>query len=456
MNGKRKAVAAGLLSACLLAPASAVAESNVMVIFDASGSMKRSAGAESRMSAAKRAVSDTLAAMPTSVRTGLIAFGHRRAKDCSDIEVLSPIGADDAQTQARMVQSFEAIGETPIAGALDRAGQAMRAFRNQTNTVVLVTDGIEECRGDPCAAAARLKKLGMDIKVHVVGFALQPGQSSKLQCVVEETGGRYFDAADAAALGTTLAQVKQIVTESAPPAPAPPPEPQNKIVFTEDFDGTDLSHDHWDVINRNDNQFIIEKGALMLANPGEANLALAESANIISLMRNLPEGDWDAVIEAKLKFQTGKDNFLIGLRTDDKNFMNFRFWSEDTSGICARYVFSIGRMSGGQLVHSDKNVSGMGCNYDGTFGREDPAVVRKALLENGARITISKRDRRYFGAFEIMNWKDAKNQPRKVVTDELTSLRPPGNLAITAGKWDGKHAGETIVFVDKVQILARE
>ena len=90
---------------------------------------------------------------------GLLIFGHRRAKDCSDIEVVSPIGADSAALSRGWSQGFEAIGETPIAAAIERAGQSMRAFKGQQNSIVLVTDGIEECRGDPCAAAAGAERI---------------------------------------------------------------------------------------------------------------------------------------------------------------------------------------------------------------------------------------------------------------------------------------------------------
>jgi len=94
MFWKSLAVTTSLLSASMLTPiTAAAAETNVMVIFDASGSMKRSAGNESRIVAARRVVSDTLASMPATVRTGLLVYGHRRAKDCSDMEVVSPIGA---------------------------------------------------------------------------------------------------------------------------------------------------------------------------------------------------------------------------------------------------------------------------------------------------------------------------------------------------------------------------
>ncbi len=443
----------------------ALAQTNVMFIFDASGSMKRLAGAESRIVAAKRAFSETLAAMPEGVRTGLIAFGHRRAKDCSDIEVVSPIGADEARTQARMVQGFDAIGETPIAAAVERAGQAMRAFRGQSNSIVLITDGIEECRGDPCAAAARLKDLGVDVKVHVVGFALGAGESSKLQCVVEQTGGRYFDAKDVAALRRTLAEVRAIVAQPAPPRPqpvarpAPTPAPvvrPSKVIFLDDFDGADLSGENWQVVNRNTDRFIVEKGALMMANSGEANFAAPKSPNIFSLKHDLPDGDWDIVIEAKLQLQTGKDNFVVGLRADENNFMQFRVWSDDVGSTCGRHVFSIGRTSGADKTGSDKIFSGRNCGYQGAFGNEDPDMIRKVLLENGARITIAKRDRKYSATFEIKDWHDAKHQPRKIVSEELTSLRVPGQFSMTVGKWDAKRGGDTIAFIDKVQILAYE
>jgi Ca-activated chloride channel homolog len=451
----------GVLAFAAFAAGEASAQTNVMFIFDASGSMKRSAGAESRIVAAKRAFSETLGAMPAGVRTGLIAYGHRRAKDCSDIEVVSPIGADEARTQARMVEGFEALGETPIADAINRAGQAMQAFRGQSNSIVLVTDGIEECRGDPCAAAANLKSLGIDVKVHVVGFALGAGESSKLQCVVEQTGGRYFDANDVNALRRTLAEVRTIVAQAAPPpAPAPvaPPAPavrKSKVVFVDDFDGKDLSGENWQVINRNDDRFIVEKGTLMMVNPAESNFAARNSTNIFTLKEDLPDGDWDIVIDAKLQLQTGKDNFIVGLRADEKSFLNLRVYSDDIGQTCGRHLLGIERMSGGELTHTEKIFSGRSCGY-GVFGDEDPAMLRKVLVDNGARITISKRDRKYSGTLEIKDWVDAKKNPRKVVTEELTSLRTPGKFSITVGKWDPKRGGDTIAFIDKVQVIAYE
>ncbi|MCZ7660680.1 MAG: VWA domain-containing protein [Xanthobacteraceae bacterium] len=215
-----QALLGGLVLAVAMAGATAVqAQTNVLFIFDASGSMKRDAGGgESRMVAAKRAIADTLRSLPAASRLGLMVYGHRRSKDCTDIELVSPIASEDAGTLARYVGALEAKGETPIAEALTRAGKSFAAFKGQSNRIVLVTDGIEECRGDPCAAARNLVGLGVDLKVDVVGFTLTEVQRKLIQCVPDITGGRYYDARDARALQTTLAQVQETISK---PAPSP-------------------------------------------------------------------------------------------------------------------------------------------------------------------------------------------------------------------------------------------
>jgi Mg-chelatase subunit ChlD len=458
-------LAAGCVAATgLIAPAGAqnASQANVMFIFDASGSMKKPAGNESRMVAAKRAFGETLGGMPKEVQTGLIVFGHRRRNDCKDIEVISPIGADSAASQSKMVAGFEAIGETPIAAAIERAGDAMRAFKGQQNSIVLVTDGIEECRGDPCAAAAGLKNLGIDVKVHVVGFALGAGESNKLQCVVNQTGGKYFDATDAAALRRTLAEVKQMVTQVQPPkmepvtVPEPKPQPvrASKVIFEDKFDGTDLSGEQWEVINRNPDRYIVEKGELLLVNPGAAGFRNKDASNVIRLKSELPDGDWDIVVDAKLIFQTRTDSFNIGLLNDDKNYLNVAVTFSGSEG-CNKIEFGIGRMSNGEETTGPKTFSGSGCGL-GAFGNENTAAIIKAMETNGVRIVLQKRERKYSGTFEIKNWVDANKKPRKITTDELTSLRLPGRIALHVGKIDPKRPSETTVQIDQIQVLAYE
>jgi Mg-chelatase subunit ChlD len=207
------------------ASAAARAETNVLFIVDASGSMKKAVDGEPRMTAAKRVLAEALAAMPADARLGMLVYGHRKAKDCKDIELVAPIGAEDASILADRVQELTPKGETPIAAALQAAAKSFAVLKGQQNTIVLVTDGIEECQGDPCAAARAIREAGLDLKVDIVGFTLKQEQKKLIECVATETGGTYYDAKNAAALSAALTAVSQAVAApAAPPQPAPPPD----------------------------------------------------------------------------------------------------------------------------------------------------------------------------------------------------------------------------------------
>jgi hypothetical protein len=210
---------ASILAAALgLCASAAAAQNNVLFVFDGSGSMKKLVGNETRIVAAKRAMSQALGEMPKDARLGLLMYGHRRAGDCSDIELVSPVGADDAAAINKRIQGVDAKGETPIAESLRQAARSFAALKGQNNTIILVTDGVEECKGDPCAAAREIKAAGLDLKAHVVGFALSDQQRKAVQCIPDITGGKYFEARDAGGLNRALGEVRQ-QTAQAPPKP---------------------------------------------------------------------------------------------------------------------------------------------------------------------------------------------------------------------------------------------
>jgi hypothetical protein len=73
--------------------------------------------------------------------------------------------------------------------------------------VILVTDGEETCGGDPGATIEQLQKAGLDVRVNIVGFAVDDAKLAATFRHWADTGrGRYFDAADAAGLGKALSQ----------------------------------------------------------------------------------------------------------------------------------------------------------------------------------------------------------------------------------------------------------
>src|SRR5690349_5634020 len=96
-------------------PYAADSQSNVLFIVDASGSMKKKVDGQQRIDVARKAFIETILSMPKSAHLGLMIYGARRAKDCTDIELVSPIGADDNSALVMAMTGLKAKGETPIA-----------------------------------------------------------------------------------------------------------------------------------------------------------------------------------------------------------------------------------------------------------------------------------------------------------------------------------------------------
>src|SRR5262249_61312913 len=117
--------------------------------------------ASRRFDTARQSFVETVLGMPDSAHLGLMIFGARRAKDCTDIDLVSPVGAGDQGALTMAMAGLKAKGETPIADAIIRGARTFAPLKGQNNSIVLLTDGIEECGGDPCAAAAAVRKMGV-------------------------------------------------------------------------------------------------------------------------------------------------------------------------------------------------------------------------------------------------------------------------------------------------------
>ncbi len=90
------------------------------------------------------------------------------------------------------------------------------------STILLVSDGIETCQGDPCALAKELKASGIELVIHTVGFGVGDAAARQLQCIAREGGGNYYPADDSAALQEALFAVKKAVAENKAPPPTKP------------------------------------------------------------------------------------------------------------------------------------------------------------------------------------------------------------------------------------------
>jgi hypothetical protein len=412
----------------------AQAESNLLFIFDASGSMKKTIDSgETRLAVAKRAMQDALGRMPTDVRLGLLLYGHRRGKDCTDIELVSPIGADPAAALASRIAALDGKGETPIAESLRQAMRSFAPLEAQSNRVVLVTDGIEECGGDPCAAAAEVAAAGVNLKVDVIGFTLDEQQRRTVQCITEATGGTYYDAQDRQTLASAFTQVEQVVM--AEPEPAIP-----NVVFFDEFDGTDLGLD-WEVINPNRNNFIVENGGLLIVNSKQSQLSDGTVENLFKLKAPLPEGDWILSARMTIDFQTGEEEVVIGAYDNPDTFI--LTGTSFTDAIIPRLTLGVfsSKWMGGDFSSFTQDAWWTLYNPNTDNYSELAKQVPQPVV-----LQLRKEGRSYFGAIILEREND-----KRIELEKLTSLRTPGHFVI-AVKQNAAVNGETVATIDWVRI----
>jgi Ca-activated chloride channel family protein len=209
------------LIACLLLAAHSANAENVVLVLDASGSMWGQIGTSTKIESARTAVADLLLQWKADDALGLVAYGHRRKGDCGDIETLIPYGPLDAKAYLATVNQLNPKGMTPLSAAVIQAADSLK-ISEQKATVILVSDGEETCELDPCQVGKELEARGVDFTAHVIGFDVpNPAHQAQLRCLAENTGGRYFNARDAAELRAALGTLASVSTEAAlPPAAA--------------------------------------------------------------------------------------------------------------------------------------------------------------------------------------------------------------------------------------------
>ncbi|MBM3294944.1 MAG: VWA domain-containing protein, partial [Candidatus Aminicenantes bacterium] len=132
-------------------------EKSTVFVIDASGSM---AGA--KLASAKEAVRAALAGYmgkENKEEWALYAFF-----DCGSIRLLQGFTRDPARITAQL--GFDASGSTPIAASIRAArNYLLRAARGKTGRIILLSDGGENCQGEPVeeAKSIRVRTLTVDL-----------------------------------------------------------------------------------------------------------------------------------------------------------------------------------------------------------------------------------------------------------------------------------------------------
>ncbi|MGI9485048.1 MAG: vWA domain-containing protein [Geminicoccaceae bacterium] len=179
----------------------------VMLVLDGSSSMwSRVDGDVSKIEVAKQTVADLVGDWEAKMEFGITTYGHREEGNCDDIETVLPVGKVESDEVVNAVNKILPRGKTPLAAALRQAAERLD-YKNQPATILLVSDGIENCGQDPCQTVADLAAKAKDLTIDIVGFDMNNHQMGQLECIATHASGRMVraDIADfAEAMGHSM------------------------------------------------------------------------------------------------------------------------------------------------------------------------------------------------------------------------------------------------------------
>ena len=166
----------------------------ILFVFDGSLSMYGRWQSDTKFNIAVKLFSnilDSLRSQP-NLELALRMYGHQKPippQDCKDTRLEVPFGKDNISQIKQVLKSTIPKGTTPIAFALSQATKDFPFCDHCRNIVILITDGLEECGGDPCAVSLELQKKGIVLKPFIVGIG--KNFRDQFECV-----GTYFDASN--------------------------------------------------------------------------------------------------------------------------------------------------------------------------------------------------------------------------------------------------------------------
>jgi len=185
-------------------------DASVAIILDTSGSMLAPLEGSSRADVAKTALIDLVTeTLPAGTDVSLRAFGT--VPDSCETRLVVPRAPLDPATMAATIQGLEVVNlvRTPLGASLEAVAGDLGTAPGP-KIVVFVTDGEETCGGDPAAAIRALVDSGIDVRVNIVGFALDDDAlKTQFEGWARLGNGRYIDAADGAALSAAVAAAVQ-------------------------------------------------------------------------------------------------------------------------------------------------------------------------------------------------------------------------------------------------------
>ncbi len=180
-------------------------KAKTVIIFDASNSMWGQIKGVPKINIARDALKDVINDWDES-ELGITVYGHRKKKDCNDIEAVIPVGKVNKKEILSKILKIKPKGMTPISLAIEKVAEELKNS-GDNSSIILISDGKDSCDADPCKTVKKLVKQGVKFKAHVIGFDVNKDADKQLRCIADATNGIYVSPKNSKALKKALEEI---------------------------------------------------------------------------------------------------------------------------------------------------------------------------------------------------------------------------------------------------------
>ncbi|MGC9344780.1 MAG: vWA domain-containing protein [Bacteroidales bacterium] len=186
----------------------------ILFVLDASQSMSGTWESDEKMNIAREILTELVDSLQyvENVQMALRVYGHQSPvppQDCNDTRLEVPFAPENAGRIRQKLNSISPKGTTPIANSLAMTVNDFPPCSNCRNIILLITDGIEACDGDPCAVSRELQQKSIVLRPFVIGIGIDPGFRETFECV-----GYYYNAREEITFKQTMGFVINQVLNS--------------------------------------------------------------------------------------------------------------------------------------------------------------------------------------------------------------------------------------------------
>ncbi len=176
-------------SARAQSPAPPACTRPAMIVFDGSGSMMATTAGQSRLQSAKLAMARVVPPVSAIRPVGLTVYSGNFDK-CDNVRLLVAPMLGSGPAIVAALNDVQPGGATPL-GAAVRRGVSYFRERADAATLVVVTDGEENCGDNICQLADEISQSQPPLQVHVIGYGLDTRQERSLRCLSSRNNGLY-------------------------------------------------------------------------------------------------------------------------------------------------------------------------------------------------------------------------------------------------------------------------